>query len=194
MYEVRDPPESQDGVLRSDHWPFRGFTPFLTTSHLPQAGQWARLRLTLAHINLRRAEHQQQQQQEQQGQHSGGDQGQAQGGAAAGAGGAPPLVVVGYVMKASRERDLAQCGLLGLVPQVGAPRYAELTHTTHALIGGPQPRACLVMLVGGRALRPAGCAVGTAVPQRLSRCCPYPHQPNSCYPSAIRSTFLLLTC
>lgn len=84
-----------------------------------QVDQWTRLRLTLAHINLRRAEQQHHPQQQQQQHEQGEHKGQARCGAAAGAGGPPPLVVVGYVMKASRERDLAQCGLLSLVPQVG---------------------------------------------------------------------------
>ncbi|GLC44431.1 hypothetical protein PLESTB_000470400 [Pleodorina starrii] len=62
-----------------------------------QAAPWQRLRLALAHANLRRAT----------------------AAAGSGLGLAPPLVVVGTAMKPSRERDLAREGLLNLVPMDG---------------------------------------------------------------------------
>ncbi|GIL42891.1 hypothetical protein Vafri_730 [Volvox africanus] len=83
-----------------------------------KAAPWQRLRLALAHANLKRAKV------EARGQELMGEA------AAASATGsslpssmpsapASPVVVVGTAMKASRERDLAREGLLNLVPQDG---------------------------------------------------------------------------
>ncbi|KAI8475821.1 MAG: hypothetical protein J3K34DRAFT_456019 [Monoraphidium minutum] len=47
-------------------------------------------------------------------------------GAAGGGGGEPPLVVVGYAMKASREQQLADQGLLPLLPQPTSAAAAAL--------------------------------------------------------------------
>ncbi|GFR41004.1 hypothetical protein Agub_g1670, partial [Astrephomene gubernaculifera] len=106
-----------------------------------QAAPWPRLRLALAHANLRREAQQQRRQQQQQQQvlqpgaaeadkdsggsgdsdnSGGGDSGGgSSGGGSSGGDSSGGLLVVGYVMKGSRERDLAREGLINLVPQDG---------------------------------------------------------------------------
>ncbi|PNH04613.1 Inositol-tetrakisphosphate 1-kinase 4 [Tetrabaena socialis] len=112
--------------------------------------EWRGLRLALAHINLQRAATEAAAAGGSPAQHSApGAQGGAKAIASAeagleavhgaesgagaarslGGGGGGGLVVAGYVMKASRERDLAREGLLNLVPQDGlvfAPLAASL--------------------------------------------------------------------